>query len=517
MILRAAMSQDRLREENGAIRRLNLPKIIQGGMGAGVSHWHLARQVALAGQLGVVSGTALDVILVRRLQDGDLGGHVRRALAKFPVQEIAQRIISQFYIAGGRKPGQPYKRIAAISARLSQHAQQLIMAANFVEVTLAKEGHNRPVGVNYLEKIQMATLSSLYGAMLAGVDFVLMGAGIPMEIPGALDRLAKHAKAWLRLNVDGARPEDDYRLEFDPEKVLPIHLPPLARPRFFAIISSVVLALALLKKASGRVDGFVVEGPSAGGHNAPPRGAQTLNHRGEPLYGSKDAVDLAKIKELGRPFYLAGGFAHPDKLQEALASGASGVQVGTAFAMSVDSGLERSLRDRILDDLEAGRGDVFTDRLASPTGFPFKVLGLEGSNSQQEVYEKRGRICDLGYLRTAYRRDDNTLGYRCAAEPVEDYVAKGGNLADTVGRKCLCNALLSNIGMPQQQADGTIERPLVTAGDDLDVVRILIGKYGRDYTAAQVIEHLTAQPVPACSGAEAFSARQEVPLELTSN
>lgn len=489
---------------------MNFPKIIQGGMGAGVSHWHLARQVSLAGQLGVVSGTALDVILVRRLQDGDIGGHVRRALAKFPVPEIANRIITQFFLEGGRKPGQPYKRIAAINARLSHHAQQLIMAANFVEVALAKEGHDRPVGVNYLEKIQMATLSSLYGAMLAGVDYVLMGAGIPMEIPGALDRLAKHAKAWLRLDVDGARPTEDFRLEFDPQKVCKVSLPSLSRPRFFAIISSVVLALALLKKASGTVDGFIIEGPTAGGHNAPPRGAQTVNHRGEPVYGSKDAVDLAKIRELGCPFYLAGGFGHPDKLQEALAAGANGVQVGTAYALSIDSGLNCSLRERLLDDIEAGRSDVYTDRLASPTGFPFKVLSLDGTNSEQDLYEQRGRICDLGYLRTAYRRDDGTLGYRCAAEPVADFVAKGGDIAQTEGRKCLCNALLANIGMPQQQADGTIERPLVTAGDDLEVVRTLVGKYGRDYTAAQVVEHLIAQPVPAAAAPSASPSR-EVP------
>ena len=40
-----------------------LPTIIQGGMGAGVSSWQLARAVACAGHLGVVSGAALDVRL----------------------------------------------------------------------------------------------------------------------------------------------------------------------------------------------------------------------------------------------------------------------------------------------------------------------------------------------------------------------------------------------------------------------------------------------------------------------
>jgi len=61
------------------------PVVIQGGMGAGVSNWRLARAVSALGQLGVVSGTALDQILVRRLQDGDPGGHMRRGLDAFPV------------------------------------------------------------------------------------------------------------------------------------------------------------------------------------------------------------------------------------------------------------------------------------------------------------------------------------------------------------------------------------------------------------------------------------------------
>ena len=69
-----------------------LPLIIQGGMGAGVSSWQLAHAVSQAGQLGVVSGTALDVIMARRLQLGDLGGDVRRALLQFPVPGVAQPV-----------------------------------------------------------------------------------------------------------------------------------------------------------------------------------------------------------------------------------------------------------------------------------------------------------------------------------------------------------------------------------------------------------------------------------------
>ena len=55
---------------------MTYPMIIQGGMGAGVSNWRLAQAVSMTGQLGVISGTALDTIFSRRLQLGDPGGHM---------------------------------------------------------------------------------------------------------------------------------------------------------------------------------------------------------------------------------------------------------------------------------------------------------------------------------------------------------------------------------------------------------------------------------------------------------
>ena len=74
-------------------------------------------------------------------------------------------------------------------------------------------------------------------------------------------------------------------------------------------------------------------------------------------------------------------------------------------------------RRRLLQEAVAGTARVVTDRLASPTGFPFKVAQLEGTLSEQDVYLSRARVCDLGYLREAYRKDDGRLGYRCSAEP----------------------------------------------------------------------------------------------------
>jgi type II secretory pathway component GspD/PulD (secretin) len=99
----------------------------------------------------------------------------------------------------------------------------------------------------------------------------------------------------------------DVGIGFDPAEFgTPLLAEPLARPYFLPIISSVSLAQILVKRASGPVDGFVVEAPLAGGHNAPPRGAARFDDSGQPLYGPRDEVDLQKLRELGRPFWLAG-------------------------------------------------------------------------------------------------------------------------------------------------------------------------------------------------------------------
>lgn len=470
-----------------------LPTIVQGGMGVGVSGWKLARAVAQAGQLGVVSGTAVDAVMVRRLQAGDPDGDVRRALAALPVPGVADRIIDRYFVAGGKSPGVRFKAKPLPSLTPSPRAQELVVAANFVEVYLAKEGHSQPVGINYLEKIQAPTLASLFGAMLAGVEYVLMGAGIPRAIPGILDRLARGESAELAVDVKKDGASERAHMRFDPADFGGAKA--LRRPMFLAIVSSHVLATMLARKVAPPVDGFVVEGPAAGGHNAPPRGKLALDDRGQPVYGDRDVPDLAAFRDLGLPFWLAGTYADPGRVREAKAEGAAGVQVGTAFAYCEESGLDPDLKAQVLGLSREHRLSIRTDPAASPTGFPFKIVELAGTLSGEETYAARRRVCDLGYLRTAYRDADGRVGWRCPSEPVADYVRKGGEVEDTVGRRCLCNALLADIGLGQVQTNGEVEPPLVTSGDDVVTVARFLAP-GRDtYTAADVIAHLLS-PLP---------------------
>jgi nitronate monooxygenase len=462
-------------------------------MGVAVSGWALARAVSKLGQLGVVSGTALSATLARRLQLGDTDGKLRHALAHLPIPGMADRILATYFVPEGKSSSAAFKGSAMPSITPGTAFAELTIAANFAEVFLAKEGHDGVVGINLLEKIQFCTLHSIFGAMLAGVDYVLMGAGIPRTIPGALDHFAKGEAAEIKIDTVADTTGEGLSQRFDPSPFLSGISSTLKRPYFLAIVASATLALTLARKSTGKVDGFIVEMETAGGHNAPPRGPLQLTPEGEPLYGPRDIPDIEKIRAIGLPFWLAGSFGAPGKLAEAIQLGAAGIQVGTAFAFCEESGIEASLKKSTIALSRQGAARVFTDPLASPTGFPFKVLQLPGTLSTAEEYAARPRICDMGYLRHVYQKEDGTAGYRCPSEPIDDYLKKGGTVEDTVGRKCICNGLMATVGLGQKRADGSAEPPILTAGNEVSNLARFLKPDSDSYTAADVVTALLAE------------------------
>jgi hypothetical protein len=70
------------------------------------------------------------------------------------------------------------------------------------------------------------------------------------------------------------------------------------------------------------------------------------------------------------------------------------------------------------------------------------------------------------------------------------YVRKGGDLADTVGRKCICNGLTAGVGLGQNRHDGYDEVPIVTLGADLDGVAEMLRDLPDGWTAVQAVDRL---------------------------
>jgi len=463
------------------------PWLIQGGMGIAISNWRLARAVSSAGQIGVVSGTAIDGVFVRRLQDHGVDDELRAVLDTFPVASIVDDALRRFATVR-RVAGTPYRSLAMLSDRSPRRAFDMVVLATFVEVALAKAGHGGLVGINLLTKVQIPTAASLCGAILAGVDYVMMGAGVPTHIPGVIDDLAQGRRTTLPFAVTGAASDHPASsMSFDPEPYLASSS--LRRPKFIGIVSSHVLANALFKRSNGPVDGFVVERPNAGGHNAPPRGAYPLDEHGAPVYGPRDEVDFAVMNELKVPYWIGGGVTNADDVREAQSVGAAGVQVGTMFAYCEESGMEPSLRQRVLAEMSHQVIDVATSTTASSTGYPFKVVELPGTIADPSTYAQRPRRCDLGYLREAYLDEDGATAYRCAAEPLNIYSRKGGHLEGAEATTCLCNGLMATAGLAQVRPDGYVEAPLVTSGDSInDIAVLLVGR--EDYSARDVINWL---------------------------
>jgi NAD(P)H-dependent flavin oxidoreductase YrpB (nitropropane dioxygenase family) len=508
------------------MHELNQVRLIQGGMGVYVSNWRLARAVALARpglSAGTVSGTALDVVYARLLQLGDPGGNIAQAFAALDESfgtTLGQRIYARYFIEGGKAPTERFAPTPRPLARdehgtampliprasseplalgLDTEGIELLIAAGFAEVWLAKQGHDGKILINFLNKIELPLIYTLYGAMLAGVDGVIVGAGNPDGLAGICSRLARHEAVSRKLTVLYQEAGDEFQVAFDPHTVCEgiFATRPLRRPDFLAIVSQLELAQALDASHDGAPDGFIIENYTAGGHNANPSGPLQRDERGQPIYSTRDNPDLAAIAALGRPFWLAGGYGSAEGLWRARDMGAHGVQVGSAFAMAEESGLRADYKAALLAALRDGASDVelIQTTLYSPTGFSFKVVQLSGTLADPEVYAKRRRVCDIGLLQQpGIGKPDNDgerrLFQRCPASPIAGYVQRRGLERNTEERRCLCNGLLACVGLGQTwEEDGVrVEEPaIITLGSSLAGVRRLSRQGQHPYQAHDVV------------------------------
>jgi hypothetical protein len=171
-----------------------------------------------------------------------MGTGARWASEQFPDAAIAERLLSRYFKPEGRG-GKPYRNLhkRIIDPRTDRQRegpadlQELAVVSAFAEVMRAKHHHDGVVGINVLRKIAMPIPATIYGAMLAGVDVVLTGAGSPDEMPRLLDALARHDEGVLSVKVLRAPSRAEHATRFAPAHVagLPIGAP-LGRPPFLA-------------------------------------------------------------------------------------------------------------------------------------------------------------------------------------------------------------------------------------------------------------------------------------------
>jgi NAD(P)H-dependent flavin oxidoreductase YrpB (nitropropane dioxygenase family) len=366
--------------------------------------------------------------------------------------------------------------------------------------------------MNVMWKCPLTVLPSIYGALLAGVDALLCGAGVPMELPDMLRRMqAGEDLAYEPLHGTGtgvrlaiAGDNTAKRLQSRP---LPHLLPILSNFAF----PKRILDIWEREQQGARPFAFVLENHAAGGHNAPPRNKTT--------FGDQDEIDtyFDKVRALGVPVYVAGAFANGGNAEDYRywrERGAYGIQVGSRFALSGESGMRRDIKDAVIAaNAETTTGEehdtlLQTSMRVSPTGYPFKVVSLPETVADAGVYAHRRKRCDKGYLLQAQQivRTDGTRQevYLCPSMPARQYERLGGDPTETEGRICLCNGLMATVGF----GDGT-EPPLVTLGQSgLHTTKAM--------SARAIIEEIlspeyvaTAEPylrreTPIVSPAEAF-------------
>ncbi len=507
-------------------------KLIQGGMGAYVSNWRLARAVAMERPgvtAGTVSGIGLDVGYARILELGDPGGHVRRAFQAFDEKfntSLGKDFFTQYFIPGGKAPGEKFRHFpmqaagprngtdkinasdnhaGIVGLSLPQDVIERVILTAFAEVWLAKVGHSGKIFINFLKKIELPLVFAMYGAMLAGVDGIVIGAGSPEGLPSVSTMLAQHQPVNIDIPMLYRESGESFQIAFDPKTILDGNLTrqPIARPAFLAIASLAPLALALAQSPTGAPDGFIIEHHTAGGHNAGPQGPMLKDDLDQPLYGLEDEPDLEAIRGAGLPFWLAGGYGSREGLQNALSAGAAGVQVGTNFALAMESGLRPDLRYAILQKIREGvdEADLVRTTLFSPTGYPFKVVQLPGTLADEKVYTDRRRICDIGLLQQRGLLKANETGerhifHRCPAGPLEAFTRDRGLPPNAEGKRCLCNGLLATVGLGQVLTrDGVTseEPPIVTLGNHIDGVRRLSSNGQVAYWAKDAVEDILGE------------------------
>ncbi len=322
---------------------------VQGGMGIGISLAPLARAVARRGGVGTISSAGLAAIVSKRL---------------------------------GRKVND--REAAAI------------------EVAEAKQGGGC-IAINIMVALHQAFTDSILGALDGGVDAIILGAGLPTNLP---EELAASEVALI------------------------------------PIVSSVKALRIIQRRWQERLkrppDAVVLEGPLAGGHlGFSPKDVDKEEFQLEKLFGP---VKEFAQKNGDYPVIVAGGiYYHDDIVRWVNDLGADGVQMGTRFAATHESGASPAFKQAILD---CQKDDIIVaNNPGSPCGLPFRVIKTS-PGYQLALKKARPPKCNRGLV---LRRDEAGKFTVCSAKDSHDSF-------------CICNVLYSAHGFTDK------EEPIFTIG-----------------------------------------------------
>ena len=239
----------------------------------------------------------------------------------------------------------------------------------------------------------MATPTAAYGAMLAGVDYVLMGAGIPRDIPALLDRLAIHDAVRLPVDVAGdrrrvrrrARPARAAR-----RRPAPAGAPGVPGDRVRARARG--LPGARRAHPTGRVRH---RGPA---RRRPQRAAARSADPRRPRPAGLRAPRRRRPRQGRRTRVCRSGWPAPYGTPERLCRRTRGrarpvCRSARCSRCARSPGSRPTCARELLAELATGTLDVRTDAVASPTGFPFKVVQLPGTLSDPAARATPGHDC----------------------------------------------------------------------------------------------------------------------------
>lgn len=268
------------------IRHQTIP-IIQGGMGVGVSLEQLAGSVAACGGLGTISTADCGY------RESDFHQHPEKANLRALRREIATA-----------------KRISRGNG---------LIAINAMVATQQYEDAVRT-------------------AVQAGVDAVISGAGLPLQLP----ELVEEGRALIAPIVSSGR---------------------AAR-----------LILNRWKKKYQRYPDFlVIEGPKAGGHLGF-KEEELLERKCKNIYDllrevTEEVQPFIQAKGKDIPLFIAGGIRSKEEIYHALQLGASGVQIGTPFIATEECDASQAYKDILI---QASSKDA--EIIHSPVGMPGRAI-----------------------------------------------------------------------------------------------------------------------------------------------